>query len=234
MTGVTFHHLVGWLEGGVGDLSNRELLMVGLLSRDNWGIGGEGEMDTWVGHQVGLELSKIDVEGTIEPEGGSDGADDLTDQTVKVGVGWALNVEVTTADVVDGLVVNHEGTVGVLKGGMGGQDGVVWLNNSDGDLRGWVDRELKLGLFSVINGEPLHKKGGESGSGTSTEGVEDEESLETSALISQFPDPVKDKIDDLLSDGVVTTSVVVGSILLSSDELLRVEKLTVGSSTDLI
>jgi len=64
--------------------------------------------------------------------------------------------------------------------------------------------------------------------------VEDEESLETSALVSQLPDPVEDKIDDLLSDGIVTTGVVVGGILLSSDQLLGMEKLTVGSSTYLI
>jgi hypothetical protein len=27
------------------------------------------------------------------------------------------------------LVVDHEGTVRVLESGVGGQDGVVWLNN---------------------------------------------------------------------------------------------------------
>ena len=60
-------------------------------------------MDTWVWDQVSLELSKIDVKGTIEAEGGSDGGDDLTDQTIQVGVSWTFNVQVTTADIVDGL-----------------------------------------------------------------------------------------------------------------------------------
>ena len=64
--------------------------------------------------------------------------------------------------------------------------------------------------------------------------MEDEESLETSALIGQLPDPVKAEIDDLLSDGVVSSGVVVGSILLAGDHLLRVEELSVGSSSDLI
>ena len=64
--------------------------------------------------------------------------------------------------------------------------------------------------------------------------MEDKESLETSALIGQLPDPVKAEIDDLLSDGVVSSGVVVGSILLSRDQLLRVEELSVGSSSDLI
>lgn len=208
--------------------------MVSLLSGDNWGVGGEREVDTWVWYQVGLELGQVDVEGTIESEGGSDGGDDLTNQSVQVGVGWSLDVQVTSADIVDGFVVNHESTVGVLKGGMGGQDGVVWLYNSGGDLWGWVDGELQLGFLSVIDGETFHEEGGESGSGTTTEGVEDKESLETSALISQLPDSVENQVDDFLTNGVVTTGVVVGGIFLTGDELFGVEQLTVGTSSDLI
>ena len=64
--------------------------------------------------------------------------------------------------------------------------------------------------------------------------MEDQESLETSALIGQLADTVEYKVDDLLSDGVVTTGVVVGGIFFAGDELLGVEQLTVGSGTDLI
>ena len=39
-----------------GDLCHRELVVVGLLSRDNWRIAGEQEVDAWVRHQVRLEL----------------------------------------------------------------------------------------------------------------------------------------------------------------------------------
>lgn len=37
---------------------------------------------------------------------------------VLVGVGQAFNVQVVTADVVDGFVVDHEDAVGVLQGGV--------------------------------------------------------------------------------------------------------------------
>lgn len=93
---IALNHLVGGLEGRVGDLGNAQLLVVRLLSRDDRSVGGQREVDTWVRHQVGLELSEIHVEGAIESQGGGDGADDLTDETVQVGVGWALDVEVTT------------------------------------------------------------------------------------------------------------------------------------------
>uniref|UniRef100_A0A8C3HGZ2 Tubulin alpha chain n=1 Tax=Chrysemys picta bellii TaxID=8478 RepID=A0A8C3HGZ2_CHRPI len=155
MTRVTFHHLVGWLKARVCDLCHGELLMVGLLCRDDGGVGGQREVDTGVGHQVGLELRQIHVEGTIESEGGGDGGHDLANKAVEVGVGGALDVQVPAADVIDGLVVYHEGAVRVLQGGVGGQDGVVGLHHCGGDLRRGVDGELQLGLLAIVNGEQL-------------------------------------------------------------------------------
>merc|ERR1719322_2018847 len=139
VTRVTLDHLVGWLKASVGDLRDGELLMVGLLGRDDGSIGDQGEVNPGVGHQVGLELSQVHVQGSVKPQGGGDGGHDLADQPVEVGVGWPLNVQVTPADVVDGLVVNHEGAVGVLQGGVGGQDGVVGLDHSSGNLGSRVD-----------------------------------------------------------------------------------------------
>ena len=68
-------------------------------------------MDAWVGHQVGLELGDINVQSTIETERRREGRDDLSNQTVQVGVGRALNVKVAAADIVEGLVVKAEGTI---------------------------------------------------------------------------------------------------------------------------
>ena len=92
-------------------------------------------MDPGVGHQVCLELCQINVQSTIKSERSSDGGDDLTHQSVQVGVGRSLDVQVSSADIVDGLVVDHEGAVRVLQGSMGGQDRVVWFYDSSGDLR---------------------------------------------------------------------------------------------------
>ena len=191
-------------------------------------------MDSWVWHQVGLELSDIDVKGTIESEGSGQRGDNLGNESVQVGVGWSLDVEVSSADIVDGLVVDHDGDIGVLKEGVGGEHGVVWLNNGGRDLRGWEDGESELGFLTVVHGESLEEERSESGSGTSTDGVEDEETLETSALIGELSDSVEAEIDDLLTNGVVSSGEVVGGIFLSGDELLGVEKLSVGSGSDLI
>ena len=158
----------------------------------------------------------------------------LSDQPVKVGVGWPLNVQGPSADIVDGLVIKHNSDVSVLKQRVSGQDRVVRLNNGGGDLWGWVDGESELGLLSVVNGKSLQKKRTETRSGTTSNSVEDQETLETSTVVSQLPDSVEAQVDNLLSDGVVTTGEVVGSIFLTGDQLLRVEQLSVGSGTDLI
>ena len=79
--------------------------------------------------------SKIDVEGAVESQGGGDRGHDLANQPVQVGVGRPFNVQVAAADIVDGFVVDHEGAVGVFQGGVGSQDGVVWLNHCGRDLR---------------------------------------------------------------------------------------------------
>jgi hypothetical protein len=72
VTWVTLHHLVVWFEARHGDLLDGVRLVRCLCSRDNWSIGDEREMDTWVWDQVGLELVEINVEGTIETERSGD------------------------------------------------------------------------------------------------------------------------------------------------------------------
>jgi len=58
--------------------------------------------------------------------------------------------------------------------------------------------------------------------------------LKSGAHIGNLANAVEDQVDDLLSDGVVTASVVVGSILLAADQLLGVEQLAVGAGSDLV
>lgn len=111
VTGVTLDHLVSLFEGAESHLSNRVLLVEGLFSRDDGCVGGEGEVNSREGDQVGLKLVKVDIEGSIESERGSNRRDDLGNEAIKIGVAGALDAEVLLADVVDCLIVDHEGTV---------------------------------------------------------------------------------------------------------------------------
>lgn len=97
----------------------------------------------------------------------------LSDEAIQVLVVGTLDAKVATADVVDGLVVDHEAAVGVLESGVCGQDGVVRLDNRSCDLRSRVHTELKLALLAIVDRQTLHQQGTEARSSTTTEGVED-------------------------------------------------------------
>jgi hypothetical protein len=75
VTGIALHHLIVRLEARHGDLLDRVGFVGCLSSGNDRCVCNEREMNTWVWHQVGLELVEIDVEGTIETEGGGDRRD---------------------------------------------------------------------------------------------------------------------------------------------------------------
>jgi len=76
-TRITLDHLVGRLEAGIGDLGHGQLLMVGLLHGNDGSVCRQWEMNAWVGHQIGLELGQIHIQGAIEAQRGRNGGNDL-------------------------------------------------------------------------------------------------------------------------------------------------------------
>lgn len=66
---------------------------------------------------------------------------------------------------------------------MGRKDCVVGLNHGGRDTRGRVNSELELGLLAVVGGETLEKERAETRTGTTSEGMEDQKSLERRAVV---------------------------------------------------
>lgn len=58
--------------------------------------------------------------------------------------------------------------------------------------------------------------------------------LKACAVVSKLSDPVQCKVHNFFANGVVASCKVVGSILLATDELFRVEQLAIHSSTNFI
>jgi hypothetical protein len=46
----------------------------------------------------------------------------LSNESVQVGVGGSLDVEVSSADVIDGFVVEHNSNISVFEERVGGED----------------------------------------------------------------------------------------------------------------
>ena len=199
--------------------------MVSLLSRDDGCKGSKGEVDTRERDQIRLELVKIDIQGTIKTKRGGNRRDNLRDQPVEVGEARRGNSKPLLADIVDSFVINlrkryehiscglehadayHERAVRVLEGGVGGKDGVVWLDNGAAHFRCRVHTEFELRLLAIVGGETLKEESTETRTSATTERVEDEEALEARAVVGQTADLVHRRVDELLADGVVTTGI---------------------------
>jgi len=217
---ITFSHHVHWLEDSVGKLGNGELLVVGLLCGDDGSVRAKHEVDSWIRNQVGLELIDIDVERTSKSKRGGQRGDQLSNQSVEVSIGGFFDIQRSLADIVDSLIIKHEGNIGVLQERVGREHRVVGLNDGSRDLRRGVNTEIEFGFLSIIDGQSLQEEGSESRSSTSSNRVEDEESLESGALIGQLSDLIESGVDELLSYGIVTSSVVVCSVFLAGNQLI--------------
>ena len=79
----------------------------------------------------------------------------------------------------------------------------------------WIDGESELGFLTIIDGKSFKEKRSETGTGTTTDGLEDKETLETSALIGKLSDSVEAEIDDFLTNGVMSSGEVVGGIFFT-------------------
>lgn len=177
---MTSNIVIRTLEGEVVDL---EALVSALGSRNDRCVADKRVVDTRVGDQVSLELVEIDVQGTVEAEGGGDGADDLSNETVKVAIRRTRNAEVATADIVDSLIVDEESAVRVLNGAVSGENGVVRLDDGGGDGGSRVDGEFQLRLLTVLGSKALQHQGTETRTSTATKGVEYKETLEGLAVV---------------------------------------------------
>ncbi|KAI7850373.1 hypothetical protein BDC45DRAFT_518663 [Circinella umbellata] len=64
--------------------------------------------------------------------------------------------------------------------------------------------------------------------------MEDQETLQTTTVIGKLANTVQNGIDKFLTNSVMATSVVVSSIFLTSNQLLRMEELTISASTNFV
>ena len=100
MTRIALDHHGCRLEDGHGDLGHGQLLVVGLLRRNDRSIGGQHEVDARVRDKVGLELRDVHVQRPVEPQRCRQAGDDLSDESVQVRVRGALDVQVPEMEMI--------------------------------------------------------------------------------------------------------------------------------------
>ncbi len=117
------------------------------------------------------------------------------------------------ADVVDGLIVEHESNVGMLQREVGGQHAVVRLNDGGGGLEAMGRRKSRACSSCRSQRRETLRRRAKAGASATTHRVENEETLEADALLSKAADGGRGDVNRLLADGVVTHRLVVGRVL---------------------
>merc|ERR1719311_883839 len=109
--------------------------------------------------------------------------DHLAEEAVQVRVRRALDVEVATANVVQGLIIDLVSDVGMLEERVNAEHRVVRLDARRRDLRARPHRERDLRLLAVVDGETLEEQAAETGASAAAARVEDHETLEARAVV---------------------------------------------------
>lgn len=133
----------------------------------------------------------------------------LCDQAVQILEIGTFQAQVSSADIVNSFIVDHERTIGVLESSMSGKDRIVWLDNGSRSLWCWVHAELQLDFLAIINGKSLHEQSSKTRTSSSSERVEDKETLKSRTVICNMTDFVENLVDQFLSNSVVTAGIVV-------------------------
>ena len=113
---------------------------------------------------------------------------------------------------------------------MNGEGGVVGLNNGVGDLGGGHDGESGHHTVGELLADLGDQEGTHTGTGTTTEGVGDLETLEAVAALGLAADDIEDLVDELGTLSVMTLRPVVTSTRLAKDKVVGTEELSEGTS----
>jgi len=225
------HHVLG-IEGLGGELGNRQ------DTEALGAVGGERsksdqeEVETRERNHVNGKLSEITVQLTRESERASGSSDSVGDQLVEVAVCGVGKLESAEANVVKSLVIKSVTLVGVLNKLVNRERGIVGLDNSIGHLGGGDDTVRADDTIRVLLLDLGDKKSSHTGTGTSSHGVGDLETLEDVASFGLLSDSLHDTVNKFGSLGVVTLGPVVTGSALSENEVVGAEKSSIGSSTN--
>lgn len=106
----------------------------------------------------------------------------------------------------------------MLQGRVCRQNRVVGLDNRARQLWRGVYAKLKLRLLAVVGREALQQERTETRTSSTTKRVENEEALQTRAVVCQTAELIHYRIDKLLTDSVMSTSICARRVRIVTTE----------------
>jgi hypothetical protein len=78
------------------------------------------------------------------------------------------DIQITTAYIIDRLIIDQEGAIRVLNSAVGRKNSIVRFDDSSGDARGRVNGKLELGFLSIVGRETLQEESSKAGPSTAS------------------------------------------------------------------
>jgi hypothetical protein len=206
--------------------------MVSLFTGHKRSIGRNEHVKTRIRDKNSGEVVDIHIERSRETKRGSQGRNNLRNKSVDILVRRTFDIKGSAAYIVKRFIVQVEGKIRILKKRVCREHSIVGLYNRRRYLRRGRNGKTHLGLTAEVNGKTLQEKRSKTGTSSSSGRVENEESLKSGTVITHLADLINDSIDDILSNRVVTTRVVISGVFLSADDRFRMVKTAVLSSAD--
>jgi hypothetical protein len=219
------HHVLG-VEHLLGKLWDGQSSVLLATSGGQWSETWHKEVQPWEWNHVDSQFSEIGVQLTWESEAGGDTGHGGRDEVVQVTVGWGGEFQSSEADIVEGLVINAVGLVGVFDQLVDGEGGVVWFDDGVRDLWRWYDGEGVHNSVWVFLSDFGDEQSSHTGSGTAAQRVSELKTLKAIARLGLLSHNIQNTVDELGSLGVVTFGPVVTGTGLTEDEVVWSEDLT--------
>ena len=189
-------------------------------------------METGEGNHVDSQLSEIRVQLAREAQAGGDTGHDSRHKVVEISVGWVGELEGSHADIVEGLVINAEGLIGVLDQLVDREGGIVGLDNGIGNLGGWDNREGGHHAIWELFADLGDQERTHAAPVPPPRGVGDLEALEAVTSFSLAANDVENLVDKFSTLGVMSLGPVVSGTGLTEDVVVGAEELAEGAGTD--